>query len=642
MSPDGERSLPKVGSLENATDAYSDGEIVKVELNTPSTSTDSKIVTNHSFETEDSLIEITECEGNEMSPDGERSLPKVGSLENATDAYSDGEIVKVESSTPSTSTDPKLMTDHSFEAEDSLIETTECKEKYMSPDEKLSLSKIGSLDDTADAYSDVDIVKIGSNTPSTSTDPKLMTNHSFDTEDPLTETPHSNLPIRQEQYYSRINDTDGPVSYNTGVPNIQEDIESQNVIKRVPRQSRAVGFLWRFKSYALVLCFLWTLATTSLASWLWQQLIPVPGLNRQVKSLATQNKKFSDQNTRLADEIVDLEGNIRQLNYSVEELKYQNAQFELSNEQLIMSNDNFDILNNDLKTSVTLLKGSVEELNATNILLDQQNNLLNELNNDYTDINNELKTEVDSLSAEVDGLNRTQILLNDTLVTAKVLNEELNLTYMEAAQLQSNLNQTIDTLVSETFRLNEDNIYQRELAVNLSTVISLLDEIPDLLNKTFTRWEQELDTNKSIQIVVVGEALQDSIIEIEESWTCSLAENFPENWMFLANKNMPFGDIKNYEMLMSYVESYVFTELCIQKDNFEDFLSYEYDGKSPEQLHYYDVKGAVNRYILGGLLDHYFPDGTEVELSYDQWFEYDHQCANFPSELLYEWTPPNL
>ena len=323
--------------------------------------------------------------------------------------------------------------------------------------------------------------------------------------------------------------------------------------------------------------------------------------SEDVKALQEQIDLLEAQNSRLADQLDEYSDLNDRLNATVIELQEQNViltenndRYEELNGELSDSIQDLQEQNELLEEQVEIYTGLNQQLNATAQDLEDQVDRLEEQVNDLTDQNDRLEELVDSFTEETDRLQALSEVLQDNV---------------------DRLEGRISELASENDRL-------QTVVTDLQTVVSFLDETTDALDQTFDDvaafLAEQINTNRMITM----ETLQNTYQQRLSNWDCALKDQFAtESFAEDGDVAIPSN---RYQEVIDYVEERVLSELCLDTNDFEQYLDDRYGG---QDITINRMVSGVQRYTMTAL-DYYFPESGEVGLSPFDWADATYQCDN--------------
>jgi hypothetical protein len=316
----------------------------------------------------------------------------------------------------------------------------------------------------------------------------------------------------------------------------------------------------------------------------------------------------------------------------VDSLKVENDQLEAQNAILEEANETFDDQLAGLEGQVETLQSTVSNLTLANEGLKEQvfklelaNSELSNLTASLNATNMELEARIENLTAVNDGLvESNEALTNQTAELQTTLNElilEFDAAYETVVELQD-----------EVGSLQEENNRLGNLTESLGTILSFLEETNQDANLTVDQLTDQLEQQITNNRVLVLENLQNTMIQRTQTWNCDYINTF-SGASFVQDYNVPI-ESGSYDSVLDYVESRVLTNLCLDRADFELYLSINFmpngDGLTSSEL----ISG-VSMYSSDAL-NHYFPDSGEAGVTPEEWAEAAYDCANLPPERQYQ------
>eukprot|EP00980_Cylindrotheca_fusiformis_P026231 scaffold15521_cov119-Cylindrotheca_fusiformis.AAC.5 len=330
---------------------------------------------------------------------------------------------------------------------------------------------------------------------------------------------------------------------------------------------------------------------------------------------------------QLQEEIERLEEQVNLLNVEVNRLGAENDRYEVLNDELNTTVYQLTNLTESLNATTVELKNITKELNDTNQELSQQVEYLTNQNEDYAKLNENLNSTTLYLSAEV-------VVLKDSVSQLTVENEALSnltdtllsvkdrLTDLTAEQNETliELQETLDSFTTENDRLQDLNI-------NLVTIVGFLNETSLGIDNSLTEIAGFLSSQIAANGALVIESLENTYRQRVASWDCDYRDIFREQ-PFGSDFNAP---ITERDTVLTYVDDRVLSELCLDRDDFDRYLSLTF----PEGLTSYRLVRGVVEYTAEAL-DYYFPEENEIGLSTTQWADASYKCENI--EQSFRWS----
>ena len=375
--------------------------------------------------------------------------------------------------------------------------------------------------------------------------------------------------------------------------------------------SRSAGLIFGMTKPFLGMALLF-LVVSGGAGYLLKDWLRIPGLKRQVKALQEQVNRLSGEIERLSGEVNRLED--------------ENDRYESLNEDLNQTVSVIANLTGNLDMTVLDLTDVAVDLATTNLELEQQIEDLTEENENYAELNQALNTTANMLATEIELFAQELLLLaqeNEALAglsdSLESLTENLGDLTVEQGETLTVLQDTLNGFTNENDRLQEHND-------NLVLLIDFLNEtslgLDDSLQQVTEFLSEQITANKQL----VLNNLEISYKQRLNSWDCDYRDNFRET-AFGQNFDLRITDLSR---VLEYVDERILSELCLDEDDFEDYLDSLYpDGV----ITTYRLMRAVNLYTTDAI-DFYFPEPGETGLSIEDWSDASYDCEN----LSVTWT----
>lgn len=396
----------------------------------------------------------------------------------------------------------------------------------------------------------------------------------------------------------------------------------------------AAFFLGMTKPVFAIIAFS-LLFTTASAIVFFTQFLRIPGLDNQIAALTTEVDRLESQLVELEIEIDRLSSEVDRLGSEVDSLSSQNDRLASENDRLEIENDAFNELNQKLNgTSLDLVELLQSLSDTSDNLLFQVSQLTIE-NDILRNSTGSLETQVINLQDQTETLNTTNAELNATSKILEAQNAELvsdivllNGTNNALLAQNNDLNATLTTLGQQNSDLNDQ-------VGRLESVLSFLNETTG--NGTFDELIQTIsgliETNRNLALT----SLQTQYLVRSDNWLCDYLTDFSGK-AFIDNPNLGIGE-SDYPSVISNVELGAMDPLCLDTDNFEDFVSLNYEGaqsgaSSPSNVTTNQLRSAIKQYTTKAL-NHYFPDQGETGVSPQNWTEAGYDCKGFPSILKF-------
>jgi myosin heavy subunit len=364
---------------------------------------------------------------------------------------------------------------------------------------------------------------------------------------------------------------------------------------------------------------------------------------RVIRNLETRAMKTNHTHIFLFSAAYLLNGWLRipQLKEQVKRLEVQVNLLNIEVNRLGAENDRYEALNDDLNNTVYQLTNLTESLNATVVELEDVTNSLNETNQElsqqvenlttqnenYAQLNENLNSTALYFSAEVDVLKDTisqLILENDALANLtgalESIKDRLSDITVEQNETLIELRSTLESFTAENDRL-------QDLNSDLLTIVGFLNETSVGIDDSLSEITGFLSSQIAANGALVIESLENTYRQRVATWDCDYRDVFREQ-AFGSDFNAP---ITERETVLSYVDDRVLSELCLDRDDFDRYLSSTF----PEGLTSYRLARAVVEYTSEAL-DYYFPEENEVGLSRTEWSDASYACKNI--ESTFRWN----
>lgn len=162
---------------------------------------------------------------------------------------------------------------------------------------------------------------------------------------------------------------------------------------------------------------------------------------------------------------------------------------------------------------------------------------------------------------------------------------------------------------------------------DLLTIVGFLNETSVGIDDSLSEITGFLSSQIAANGALVIESLENTYRQRVATWDCDYRDVFREQ-AFGSDFNAP---ITERETVLSYVDDRVLSELCLDRDDFDRYLSSTF----PEGLTSYRLARAVVEYTSEAL-DYYFPEENEVGLSRTEWSDASYACKNI--ESTFRWN----
>ena len=328
-----------------------------------------------------------------------------------------------------------------------------------------------------------------------------------------------------------------------------------------------------------------------------------------VAALQQEIANLEAANDQLADQLEDYQDITNQLNASIQELQIQN-------EILEANNDEYERLNAQLNASLA-------ELGEHAAFLAEQLDIYEGLNQDLNATAIHLEEQVDRLEEEVDDLTFQNDRLEGLVGALTNQTEDLS-------ELTDMLEANVDRLEDRIEVLSAENDRLEGLVDDFQTVADFLEETAGSLGETYNDVAAALAGQITTNKLLVVESLQNTYHQRVSNWDCALHDRFAledfanDSTMSIPNDKLP--------AVMAYVEERVLSDLCLDANDFEQYMEERYNG---EAITTSRLTTSVSRYTWDAL-DYYFPDQIDEDgLTSDDWATALYDCGNLQPEKQY-------
>lgn len=362
------------------------------------------------------------------------------------------------------------------------------------------------------------------------------------------------------------------------------------------------------------------------------QYVQVASLKNQVQDLTAQVDRLEAQVEELQSLLATLNSTVTELESQVTELSVQNDQLATQNAILEDQNAIFDNQTTILQDQIDEMQGFIGNLTLENEAIKEQAAELELENEKLTNLTQTLNATNMELEAQVENLTS----VNDELVQSnEALTNQTNQLQSSLEELVVEFNVAYETVVElqdEVSLLQQENDRLANLTEALSTILSFLEETNQDANLTVDQLATQLETQITNNRVLVLENLENTLTQRVQSWNCDYTNEFAgSSFEQDYNEPIPSG---SYDQVMDYVESRVLTDLCLDRADFELYLSVNFmpngDGLTSNEL----ISG-VSMYTTDAL-NYYFPDAGETGVTPEEWAEALYDCSNLPPERQYQ------
>lgn len=350
------------------------------------------------------------------------------------------------------------------------------------------------------------------------------------------------------------------------------------------------------------------------------------------------------------------EGQIAQLQKQVFLLDQENAKLQsivdkLEDQVILLSNetDRLELINADLIQTTSDLTNTVESLSNVNSELEQAMS-------NQEDISDGLETAVTGAIAVNDNLVASILTLESRIGTLTKVNGDLQSSARDLDTRKDFYSGIVGDIHSSNVELSlqinelEEQLEEAEKQNNelvsnneeLFSIITFLNQAGIDLGTSVSNVQDYLVEEIQENTVLVLYDLKMYYQNIYFYWTCatSFEDRFQEkDWML--NKNTAIGE-SDYSTVLEFVDVNVFQKICVNKADFERFLSEDdfigYQGSFPPvQVSVNTLISSVERYSTK-LIEFYFPPEGSTGLTQTDWNNAMYDCANIPTSKRYVWS----
>eukprot|EP00526_Cylindrotheca_closterium_P012275 CAMPEP_0113609422 /NCGR_PEP_ID=MMETSP0017_2-20120614/4481_1 /TAXON_ID=2856 /ORGANISM="Cylindrotheca closterium" /LENGTH=458 /DNA_ID=CAMNT_0000518235 /DNA_START=107 /DNA_END=1483 /DNA_ORIENTATION=+ /assembly_acc=CAM_ASM_000147 len=321
----------------------------------------------------------------------------------------------------------------------------------------------------------------------------------------------------------------------------------------------------------------------------------------------------------LNEEIERLEMQVNHLSHEVTRLGYENDRYAALNVQLNNTVGELSNLTVSLNSSVVELESVSGSLNETNQALTEEVNELTSQNQNYAELNTNLNSTALYLTAEVESLKITLAhlvsennALSNTTMALESIRDHLNNLTIEQNETLMELQATLDSFTEENDRLEDLN-------TDLVSILGFLNETSLGIDTSLSQITDFLSNQIVASEVLVLENLENTMRQRIGNWDCDYRDVFREQ-----NYGVDFSaPITERNRVLDYVDGRVLSELCLNRDDFDSYLTFQF----PEGLTSYRLFRGVVEYTSKAL-DFYFPEEDEIGLSTTAWSDAAYACKN--------------
>lgn len=387
-----------------------------------------------------------------------------------------------------------------------------------------------------------------------------------------------------------------------------------------------------YKIPILLVGVIYLLFVTCGAAFLLKKSFSIPGLRLQVSRLSENIHELEVQVDRFHDQVDKLEANIQNLTGQVDRLETENDRFATQNDILTANNAAYALQNSQLeahnqeyKALNVALNISLENYRFLNLQLHQENE-------HYKNLNDQLNQTVLLFSSQVSSLQDVRDNLTSSVRSFQNLTSILHFEMGSISQKNIALNQTVAALQDIKESLEINNEYYRQLNANLSTVVSFLNATSNFIGGTFDSIVSYLSSTIIVNRNLVLNQLYLAMRQIVNNWRCGITDTFLDPWV--DDTSAPIG-IDSYLDVLNFINTTVFSQLCISLSDFELFLGnrYAFLG-APSDISLSQLSSGLNVYTTA-TLKHYFPGEGQKGLTALSWDQANFKCTNLPSSLRF-------
>lgn len=222
-----------------------------------------------------------------------------------------------------------------------------------------------------------------------------------------------------------------------------------------------------------------------------------------------------------------------------------------------------------------------------------------------------LNKQIDRLAGEVDRLEDEVDRLETQNDRYEDLNNQLNAT-------SKALNVSVAELSAQVDELEEIN-------QDLYSVAGFLNETAGEINQSFeaiTKYlADQIESNKVLVLANTESVMKDVVAK----WSCTYENIFIQyDWGKDFSLKIPDSA---WTEVMGHVRGDVLEELCLDEDDFLQYLSDKYSFRNSANL-----ISALNLYTKTAI-DWYYPEEGEPGLSYEDWSAASFECANLSTKF---------
>lgn len=349
-------------------------------------------------------------------------------------------------------------------------------------------------------------------------------------------------------------------------------------------------------------------------------------------SLTGQVDRLEAEIDRLGSEVDDLEGQVDRYSEENDRMEKNNEEFGAQNDIFTSSNEVYEDLNDGLNVSVAELT--------------RQNQLLEESNEEYAALNVELLESNEALTVEVDELGVLSTKLTATADEYEKLTDDLSTQVTKLEESNDELGTRVTGLESEVGNLGNENDRLSKLVEDFKKIESFLSEeaanIQQSVDQIAAFLTDQIDANRNLVLQRMATAYR----QVTTSFTCGFDLTY-RGFSFTSDPNSSLGGTWYPFAVIGpgnedgYVEETVLTELCLDSDDFEAYLS-NFIGGEPNTVTTNELQSGVSRYVDLAMV-WYFPyeeedaTTTVTGVGSGDWAEAGYNCENLPQEKQFFW-----
>lgn len=297
--------------------------------------------------------------------------------------------------------------------------------------------------------------------------------------------------------------------------------------------------------------------------------------------------------------------------------------------QLMITNDALTASSDELKEENNRLKDWTKNINATIEEYKEQNEILKTENGKFEEYTKTLNNTVDTLVAELAKSVEAEQQLRNTVQDYEELKQTLNAEILHLVNHTNDLNETVMELNHATALYEEQNQKLSSLNEDLNSVVGFLQVEVDGVHSSYESLVGTLADTILRKEVLAEIALKERIRKDISGWECGFTAAFA-NEDFGKDGEVAIG-YSSYDTVMNYINDRILSDVCVQRGNFELYLSSEIllPGQKKWEINRNDLVNGVNLYLTE-VLNHYFPgEGGSDKID---WNTADYDCRNLAYE----------